>query len=338
MPLFRWPPILSEIRELRAEVQALRSELKAQNKHLSQFGINKLLAARNYVDQGTQHLLAKEYRKAAEAGHIFPLSEVGFSNYSQFDEDGVLHYIFSLIGTTNKTLIEMCAGVGSECNSANLLINNGWNGLLFDGDLKKVEAGKAFFKRNANLITQTQIDYVPAWITKDNVNTLIEENFVRGEIDLFSLDLDGVDYWILEQLKAVSPRVLVVEANFSLGKDLSITVEYKDDFDAFHYAANKEDQSAGADNPQIPAQLKKIPLYLGASVKALSKLCGDKGYRLVGATSNAGPNLVFMRNGVGEEFFPAMTVDEVFANVPAALQRLNQNRWDMASGLPWVEV
>ena len=34
-----------------------------------------------------------------------------------------------------------------------------------------------------------------------------------GEIDLLSLDVDGMDYWIWKAIEAVTPRVVVLEFN-----------------------------------------------------------------------------------------------------------------------------
>ena len=56
--------------------------------------------------------------------------DIGFKQYSQHNEDGILLYIFSLIGQTNKICVEICCGNGQENNTANLLINHGWTGLL----------------------------------------------------------------------------------------------------------------------------------------------------------------------------------------------------------------
>jgi hypothetical protein len=70
------------------------------------------------------------------------LNDVGFKVYSQFEEDGLLLYIFSIIGTTNKRVLEICAGDGIQCMAANLIINHGWVGLLFDGDADLVIRGK----------------------------------------------------------------------------------------------------------------------------------------------------------------------------------------------------
>ncbi len=58
----------------------------------------------------TQLLLALQYRQLRHAGAPLPrLHEAGFRVYSESDEDGILHYIFSLIGTVNRTLVDLGA-------------------------------------------------------------------------------------------------------------------------------------------------------------------------------------------------------------------------------------
>ena len=52
--------------------------------------------------------------------------------YSQNGEDGILEYIFSKIGTTNKFSVEFGVGNGFECNTINLLEKKGWKGLMMD--------------------------------------------------------------------------------------------------------------------------------------------------------------------------------------------------------------
>ena len=90
---------------------------------------------RQRVDKGTQTLLHLAYQDLLRSGKPLPrLDEVGFRAFSQFDEDGILLYLFSVLGVANKSVVEICAGVGYECNAANLIINHAWDGLLFDGD------------------------------------------------------------------------------------------------------------------------------------------------------------------------------------------------------------
>ena len=37
------------------------------------------------------------------------------------------------------------------------------------------------------------------WITKENINKIISDHEVQGNIDLLSIDIDGNDYWIWER-------------------------------------------------------------------------------------------------------------------------------------------
>src|SRR5690348_13668926 len=58
-----------------------------------------------------QLTLANQYRDiAAGKANPLPLLDVEFQAYSQNGEDGILLYIFSLIGVTNKKAVEICAG------------------------------------------------------------------------------------------------------------------------------------------------------------------------------------------------------------------------------------
>ena len=98
---------------------------------------------RQRVDKGTQTLLRLAYQDLVRQGKPLPrLDDVGFRAYSQFDEDGILLYLFTLLGVSHKTSVEICAGTGHECNSANLIINHAWDGLLIDGN-PETRAGRA---------------------------------------------------------------------------------------------------------------------------------------------------------------------------------------------------
>jgi hypothetical protein len=75
------------------------------------------------------------YREMLRSGATLPrFQDVGFKAYSQVDDDGVLLYIFSLIGTSDKRCVEICAGMGIEWNTANMIINYFRTRLLIDGD------------------------------------------------------------------------------------------------------------------------------------------------------------------------------------------------------------
>jgi hypothetical protein len=80
------------------------------------------------ANKTSQVLLSLKYRELLGRRSVWPsFDDVEYRCFSQTGEDGILHYIFSLIGTTDKRCVEVCAGI--ECNTANLIINHGWRGL-----------------------------------------------------------------------------------------------------------------------------------------------------------------------------------------------------------------
>ena len=76
----------------------------------------------------SQKLLMQQYRMLAARGteHLPSLDDVGFRVYSQFEEDGILLYLFSLIPPVNRRCVEICAGDGRQCMTTNLIVNHGW--------------------------------------------------------------------------------------------------------------------------------------------------------------------------------------------------------------------
>jgi hypothetical protein len=270
------------------------------------------------VDAATQILLGLKYRELLASGKPLPrLSDVGFQVFSQTDEDGILLYLFSVIGTHNKTCVEICAGDGIECNCANLIVNHGWHGMLVDGNAKSIKRGREFYRKHRSTrIFPPQL--VHAWVTRGQVNELIRQHGIDGEIDLLSLDLDGVDYWIWEAIDVVRPRVVVLEYQDIIGPERALTVPYSDDFDAYKYP-----------------KTEGIPNFCGASLPALVKLGNRKGYRLVGC-NRYGYNAFFVRRGLGEPEIPEAPVADCFTH-PKVLQGMRE-RFPTVKDYPWVEV
>jgi hypothetical protein len=263
-------------------------------------------------DGGVQKLLMAQYRLLAGHGKVaLPgFNDVGFRTFSQFEEDGILLYIFSLIPPINKQCVELCAGNGRENMTSNLIVNHGWWGHLFDGNPHSVEAGKMFFANNKDTFFAPP-RFTHAWITAENVNDLIATSGAKGPIDLLSLDMDGVDYWIWRAIDVVQPRVVVCETANSIPATHALTVPYAADF-----SAASED-------------------FRSASLAAMCKLGREKGYRLVG-THRFGFNAFFIQNGLAEDFFPEVTPASCLQD-PVS-QELQRVVWPKIQNLGWVTV
>ncbi len=217
-----------------------------------------------------QRSLFHQYQSLAAEKKIPDFKDTGFRVFSQFEEDGKLLFLFSLIGMGRKEFIEFGSDDGINSNSANLIFHHGWSGLFLDGNQKALDRGKRFFQKHPHPYWYKP-KFKQAFINAENINALISEQGFSGEIDLLSIDLDGNDFWVWKALDVVSPRVVVIEAH----------VEFKAENKVVRYDPNYF----------YPG---KHPLYHGASVEAMRKLGKEKGYVLVGG-NDLGFNLFFLR-------------------------------------------
>ena len=267
------------------------------------------------VDKGTQTLLMLKYRELLEKGGKLPdFSDIGFRSFSQNDEDGILLFVFSLIGTTNRGVVEACAGDGIQCNAANLIINHGWHGLLLDGNKEAILRGRRFHSRCRDTRSAPPA-LEHAWLEPDNVNEIISRCGYRGEIDLLSLDMDGMDYWVWNAIDCIQPRVVVAESQIFWGPEDSVTVPYQRGF------ARDSDR----------------PSYYGASPAALVKLARTKGYRLVGC-NRYGFNIFFVRAGVGEQCLPEVPVHTCYRYRSPRSDLVRRSRHEAVKDLEWTRI
>lgn len=254
---------------------------------------------------------AVDFEANAE-NQIKMLRNFEFKIYSQSGEDGILMGILSRIGITNKRFIEIGIGNGDECNTANLAINHNWSGLLIDGNMQQVEAARQFYAHLKNIRIEQ------CFITLDNVNELFLQNKYTGALDVFSLDIDGNDYWIMDRVNVINPRVVILEYNPSFGPDRSVTIPYDPEFYRMNY--------------------HKSGWYHGASLTALTKLMRRKGYILAGCDSN-GYNAFFVRedaaHGVLRDIEPA---EAYYSAKPRFRYGTPEAQFSVIGHLPLVEI
>lgn len=200
------------------------------------------------------------------------LQEAEFKVFSQFGEDGIIQYLIRHVPLTERTFIEFGVQDYSEANTRFLLMNNNWSGLIIDGDDAHLR-----FCDARGLKWRYDLTTVKAFVTPGNVDRLFEEAGFQGDIGLLSLDIDGVDYWVLASIKSVQPRILICEYNSTFGPDEAVTIPEDQGFErsSGHYSN----------------------LYWGASLSALVELTGTLGYSFVGSNS-AGNNAFFVRDDV----------------------------------------
>ncbi len=254
------------------------------------------------------------YQYLIKQNYVPDWKNIGFREYSQTDEDGILLFIFSIIGFTNKMLVDIACGSPIGSNSANLLCNLGFYGLLIDGEKTAVEATREFYRKHP--VTHIFPPVVKCeFVTAENINQILSDNNITNEIDLLLLDVDGMDYWFWKKIEIIKPRVVVLEACTYLGRDKSITVPYNPRFNRFDIH----------------------PDYMGASIMAYQKLSLSKGYRMV-ACNQFGFNLFFVREDIAGDFLPEISVDDCFFYEPVELKKKRMERLNAIKGFDWIEV
>ena len=147
--------------------------------------------------------------------------------FSQWGEDGILDYLFDLIGATKPRIIEFGVGDFTECNSRFAAEHRNASVYAIDmrDDLvKKVQNLDVFWKNTIFPIC----DFITPETAKKH-QEVAEYKF--GGIDLISLDIDGNDYWVLQNLDFSNVQIVVCEYNPLYGSNTACTVERNDFFD-----------------------------------------------------------------------------------------------------------
>jgi hypothetical protein len=232
-----------------------------------------------------------------------------FRLHSQNQEDGVLWAIFQHVGVGNKRFVELGSG-SSGGNAAMFAGEFGWTGLMVEGDADKA----GMVRRKFPLATA-----VCEWIKPETVNDILTRHGFTGEVDLFSLDIDGNDYWVWKAMTACSPRVVVLEYNSMFGPDRAVTIPY---------------------DPAFSRRDHRF-CYFGASLAALTKLSAQKGFRLV-AVEPTGVNAFFLRNDVAPEI-PACDPVRAYRLVDKYNELIREKqidvfKWVSETGRQLVEV
>lgn len=191
---------------------------------------------------------------------------------SQHEEDGLVLALLDRAGVGSRRFIEIGSG-GSGGNSAVLAYDLGWSGLMIEASKRGASVARELFRHNPGVVV------LQKFAAADNINSLIKQAGFVGEVDLLSLDVDSIDYWLFDALdvkKIVQPRLIVAEYNAHFGPERRVTLP----------------------NTAKPEDAPKP--YFGASLAALTAVAERKGYRLV-LCEDYGVNAFFLRNDLAPD-------------------------------------
>ena len=252
---------------------------------------------------------------------ISRLNDCEFEVFSQFGEDGIIQRLVRHLPIKHRTFIEFGVEDFSEANCRFLMMNDNWRGYVLDGSARHVEK-----LRKWEQFWRYDLTARCAFVTRENVNDLLGASGFEQDLGILSIDVDGMDYWILEAVEAVRPRVLIVEYNALFGADRQITVPYDAQFSS--------------------VRAHSSALYFGASLGAIAAVAARKGLALV-ATESSGTNAFFVREDLLGNGLDALPVRAAYHDSFARQSRDAQGKLDyldragrMAAvrGMPVVNV
>ncbi len=209
-------------------------------------------------------LMAREIAGAASS-----CNEAEFRSFSQYGDDGIIEYLIQHCDISPCSFVDIGVETYAEANTRFLAEHRQWRGLIVDQN-PRLSRDLA----RTRLDWRSQVSAVSTFVTRDNVRQIVEPFVGLGGLGLLSIDIDGVDYWVLEQLVGVRPAMIITEYNSLFGDVAAVSIPYDEKFDRTRPEYHN--------------------IYYGASLAAFGHLLAAQGYALVGCVT-AGNNAYFVR-------------------------------------------
>lgn len=218
------------------------------------------------------------------ADNQISLNDFKKNDTSQFGENGIIDKVFETIGVSDNPYCVEFGGyhISDLSNIYPLWSGKGWKGLMIEGDKIRhdiIAADYEKLKKNKGVTGSFALEL--AFIAKEGVNSLdniLKRHQAPINLDLMSIDVDGLDYAIWDSLVEHKPRVVVIEFNPTIP-------------------------------PHISVEVDEYSNHIGRGVADMLKLGNAKGYDLVACTE---VNAVFVLKEESAPFAHKNDLDVLF--------------------------
>lgn len=214
------------------------------------------------------------------------LSDVDYKIFSQNGEDGILDYLLYQLKIEKPKYIEIGVGDYTESNTRFIFERCSPKGVIVDC-LENLEEK---IKKNFSL-WKSELKIVNDFVNPNNIIKIMREADTLNNLDIFSLDIDGIDYWILKELPKDFSKIAIVEFNPIFGKNLKVSVPNITNFDRkkYHYSN----------------------LCFGMSLQAAIEIMNEKNFYFVGTNLLRNNAFFISKNYKKEEYFKNLVINNI---------------------------
>lgn len=131
--------------------------------------------------------------------------------HSQNGEDGLLAEILRRLDIARGWFCEFGAWDGEHLSNTRLLLDQGWSGVMIEGDRRRFRA----LKRLARAYPVTA---VRAWVEptgRKSLDRILAKTPIPSRFEVLSVDVDGADLPIFRGLSSYRPRIVILEIDSS---------------------------------------------------------------------------------------------------------------------------
>lgn len=218
-----------------------------------------------------------------------------FQHTSRYPIDGVLNYLFGVIGFRSKIAVELDTARGSAVffGATSLALYSGWDVVALYGLWSGYSRAQQFYESSARTgafefrkkhFADSNVIVSEGPIDSQRINVTLQQLGVGGSVDILFLMLDGAEWSVWDSLSRIRPRVVVFFYQDFWGADASFVREW-----------NTSDRGISSPGESDGVDLGRKRLFAGASVTALIRLTEARGFRLVWCLSSA-PIVLFVQN------------------------------------------
>lgn len=141
--------------------------------------------------------------------------------FSNFGEQLLIDKYLRQLRITNTTAVDIGAGDGIRMSNTYHLFKSGWIGVGIEADTAKYNRLKKAYSSFKGVFADNR----PA--QPDNICAILKSYKIENDFGLLSLDIDGIDYWVLESLLTkYRPRLIVSEINEKIPPPIRFVVKY----------------------------------------------------------------------------------------------------------------